>query len=165
MATARRSTQDRSDVDALTDALLLASRALVAVAARSIAASAADVTLPQYRALVVLSSRGPQKTSALAGALDVHPSTATRLCDRLVAHGLVARAVPPENRREVLVSLTPRGRRLVGDVTRRRRRELAVIVARIPERARRATVDAMRTFAVAAGEGPEQAWSTGWSVA
>ena len=48
----------------LTDALLTASRALVAVAARSLAAVDDDVTLPQYRALVVLAVAGPS-TSAI----------------------------------------------------------------------------------------------------
>jgi DNA-binding MarR family transcriptional regulator len=153
-----------AQVDAVTDALLSASRALVAVAARSIAAFADDVTLPQYRALVVLASRGPQNVGSLAAELRVHPSTATRLCDRLVARGLVDRHPAPDSRREVQLTLTPRGRQLVDDVTARRRAELAGIVARIPAAARGTTVEAMRTFAEAAGEIPEQAWSIGWAV-
>jgi DNA-binding MarR family transcriptional regulator len=160
----RPPTETADDVDAVTDALLSASRALVAVAARSIAAFADDVTLPQYRALVVLASRGPQNMGALATELAVHPSTATRLCDRLAARGLVERGPAPDSRREVLLTLTARGRRLVDDVTARRRAELAGIVARIPARARRATVDAMRHFADAAGVIPEQAWSIGWDA-
>jgi DNA-binding MarR family transcriptional regulator len=148
----------------VTDALLSASRALVAVAARSIAVFADDVTLPQYRALVVLASRGPRNMGTLAGELAVHPSTATRLCDRLVARGLVERRPAPDSRREVLLSLTTRGRRLVDDVTARRRAELADIVARVPAAARRTTIEVMRTFADAAGEIPEQAWSMGWDI-
>ena len=46
------------EVEAVTDAVLTASRALVGVAARSLAVVDADVTLPQYRALVVLAARG-----------------------------------------------------------------------------------------------------------
>jgi hypothetical protein len=49
--------------DELVDTVLAASRALVAVAARSLAAAGDEVTLPQYRALVVLSARGPQGTA------------------------------------------------------------------------------------------------------
>jgi hypothetical protein len=41
----------------VTDAVLTASRALVGVAARSLAIVDAEVTLPQYRALVVLAPR------------------------------------------------------------------------------------------------------------
>ena len=75
----------QSSAEEVVDAVLRASRVLVAVAVRSLAAVDHDVTLPQYRALVVLASRGPQRPSALAEALAVHPSTITRLCDRLVA--------------------------------------------------------------------------------
>jgi DNA-binding MarR family transcriptional regulator len=149
------------DVDEVTDALLSASRALVAVAARSIAAFAHDVTLPQYRALVVVASRGPQNMGSLATELGVHPSTATRLSDRLVARRLARRDPAPDSRREVLLSLTARGRQLVDDVTAQRRAELAGIVARIPAAARHTTIDAMRTFADAAGEIPDVAWSIG----
>ena len=82
--------------DEVVDAVLRASRVLVAVAVRSLAEVDDDVTLPQYRALVVLASRGPQRPTELADALAVHPSTITRLCDRLVgeatgAAGRVAR--------------------------------------------------------------------------
>jgi DNA-binding MarR family transcriptional regulator len=75
--------------DELVDTVLAASRALVAVAARSLAAAGDEVTLPQYRALVVLAARGPQGTAELAAALAVNPSTATRMCDRLVRKGLI----------------------------------------------------------------------------
>ncbi len=118
--------------DQVVDAVLRASRVLVSVAVRSLVAVDHDVTLPQYRALVVLASRGPQRPTALAEALAVHPSTITRLCDRLVTKRLVHRGGSPTNRREVSIRLTPKGRRLVDTVTDRRRTEIATIVARIP---------------------------------
>src|SRR3954463_2477740 len=73
--------------DEITDAVVAASRVLVAVAARSLSAVNTDVTLPQYRTLVVLASRGPQPLGYLAEQLDVSPSTATRMCDRLLRKG------------------------------------------------------------------------------
>jgi DNA-binding MarR family transcriptional regulator len=144
------------DLATVSEALLIASRALLGVAARSIAESADDVTLPQYRALFVLSSRGPQTVGSLAESLSVHPSTATRLCDRLVAKRLVLRKPTPENRREVCVSLAARGRRLVDEVTARRREDITAIVKRMPVDSRAAAVQALRAFASAAGELPEQ---------
>ncbi|MGZ6975501.1 MAG: MarR family transcriptional regulator, partial [Acidimicrobiia bacterium] len=60
----------------VTDAVLLASRALVGVAARSLAEVEDEVTLPQFRALVVLAT-ADRNLGDLAEALDVHPSTAT----------------------------------------------------------------------------------------
>jgi hypothetical protein len=67
----------RPDADAV-DAVLTASRSLVAVATRSLGAAAEETTIAQYRALVVLASRGPQRIVDLAAALDVAPSTARR---------------------------------------------------------------------------------------
>ena len=48
-----------------------------------------EVTLPQFRSLVVLSTAGPQTVSALADRLAVHATTMTRMCNRLVTRGLV----------------------------------------------------------------------------
>jgi DNA-binding MarR family transcriptional regulator len=147
--------------DEVVDAVLRASRVLVAVAVRSLAAVDHDVTLPQYRALVVLASRGPQRPTALAEALAVHPSTITRLCDRLVAKRLVHRGESPANRREVSIRLTPKGRRLVDTVTARRRDEIATIAANIPAGERAATVHALHALGEAADEPADSAWFSG----
>ena len=111
---------DTSDVDALTDAVLTASRLLVAVSARSLAAVEETITLPQFRMLVLLDSRGAMKLTTIADLLDVNPSTATRMVDRLVTTEMVARQQNPATRREVVIELTPEGRRVVRGVTRRR---------------------------------------------
>ena len=94
------------------------------IAVRSIAVVEDEVTLVQYRALVLLTSRGDQNVSDLAEALGVHPSTATRLCDRLVAKDLVERATSTESRREIVLSVTPTGRAVVRAVSARRRKEV-----------------------------------------
>lgn len=133
------------------------------MAARSLAVVDAEVTLPQYRALVVLAARGPRLVGELAEALGIHPSTATRLCDRLVAKRLVKRELGRENRRETTISLSAKGRRLVDRVTERRRREIASIVERVSPELWEPTVVALSAFAEAAGELPEHAWSLGWS--
>ncbi|HTW11869.1 MAG TPA: MarR family transcriptional regulator, partial [Solirubrobacteraceae bacterium] len=70
--------------DMVVDAVLTASRTLVAVAEQSLGAAAEETTLAQYRALVVLASRGSQRLVDLARALGVTPPTAGRMCDRLV---------------------------------------------------------------------------------
>ena len=70
--------------DELIDAFAIASRALVAIAARSLAGlSGVEITLPQYRALIILSTQGPQPLMDLAGRLNVNASTASRMVDRL----------------------------------------------------------------------------------
>lgn len=150
------------EIDDVVDAVLRASRALVAVAARSLASAGDDVTLAQYRALVVLASRGPQRLADLAEALTVDRSTATRMCDRLVRKRLVARRRGSDDRRVVRISLTEAGAKLVMEVTRRRRAEIGGIVRRMPAANRALVVDALQAFAEAAGEVPEQDWSLGW---
>lgn len=141
------------NLDDVTDAVLMASRVLVAVASRSIAAVDDTVTLPQFRALVVL-DHADRTVGELAHELRVQPSTATRLCDRLVAKRLVTRATDPDNRREVTITLSPAGRRLVRDATARRRAEIAGIMERVPNRQRSAIVRALHAFRAAAGEEP-----------
>lgn len=157
----QRSTQRASQED-IVEAVLRASRALVAVAARSLAAAEGEVTLSQYRALVVLASRGAQRVVDLAEALDVERSTATRMSDRLEGKGLITRERSAEDRRTVTLTLTAEGSDLVRAVTRRRVRDIRRILARMPERPRVALVGALESFADAAGEVPEQAWSLGW---
>ncbi|MGO9488896.1 MAG: MarR family winged helix-turn-helix transcriptional regulator [Solirubrobacteraceae bacterium] len=150
------------DRDDLIDAVLGASRALVAVAARSLADLSEDVTLPQYRALVELAARGPQRPADLAIALGVDRSTATRMCDRLVRKQLVQRRRISADRRGVRISLTTAGRALVEEVTRRRRVEIAQVLRRMPRGDSASALRALRVFADAAGEVPEQDWSLGW---
>lgn len=144
------------------DALLVASRALVAVAARSLADI--DVTLPQYRALVVVGTRPAVMVGDLASALDIHPTTATRLCDRLVAKRLLRRVHAADDRRAVELHLTASGQRLLRRVGDRRRRDLAVIVERMGSDVAEASVRALTAFAEAAGEEWQGLDPLGWSA-
>src|SRR5690606_15115868 len=109
------------DQAAVVDGLMALSRAVVAVTSRSLTEVGADVTLTQYRTLIVLTARGPQRVADLAAELAVQPSTITRLCDRLVARGLVTRQHGEADRRAVWVSLTRPGQRLVRRVMIKRR--------------------------------------------
>ncbi|ODU26963.1 MAG: MarR family transcriptional regulator [Pseudonocardia sp. SCN 73-27] len=138
---------------------MTASRVMVAVAARSVAAVDDDVTLPQYRALVVLAQRGGLRPADLAHLLAVNRSTASRMCERLVGKGLVERDRSDADRREVALTLTERGRALVDDVTRRRREELRTLVTAMSADARDGLVTALRAFADTAGEPGEPDWA------
>jgi DNA-binding MarR family transcriptional regulator len=146
------------------DAVLTASRVLVAMAARSLADAGEEVTLTQYRSLVVLASRGPQGVASLAEALSVTAPTASRLVERLVRKGLVRRRADRQDRRQVRVGLTGAGRDLVRLVTERRREEIAALLASIPPDVLEPMATGLRHLAAAAGEVPEQEWSTGWDL-
>jgi len=152
--------------DDLAAAILTASRVLIAIAARSLAEISTEITLPQYRALVVLASRGPHQAGDLAHALDVAPSTITRLCDRLIDKGLISRrrAEDSFDRRRVDIELTRAGRDLVDLVTARRSSEIEHLVDAIPADVREDMTAAFRSFAAAAREIPDQEWPSAWPV-
>jgi DNA-binding MarR family transcriptional regulator len=163
--TTQTGSRERDDINDVTNAVLTASRALMAVAVRSIAIVEDDLTIVQYRALALLATRGEQMPSELAAALGVRPSTGTRLCDRLVAKGFIDRAPSRESRRQITLTVTPAGRALVRTVTARRRREIVRIVERLPDAERERLRVALATFADAAGEIalPDDAWKLGWT--
>src|SRR3954453_21920684 len=125
MQTNRRNGVRTGDVG---EVVLSATRALVGAAARSLASVSDDVTIAQHRVLVLLEGRGPQTMRALADQLDVSPSTATRVCDRLVDKKLVRRRIDDNDRRAVRVDLSPRGRKLIDHVMQRRRALIADIL-------------------------------------
>jgi DNA-binding MarR family transcriptional regulator len=136
----------------ITDALLTASRLLVAISARSIAHVDETITIPQFRTLVILSSYGPMNLATLAGQLGVQPSATGRMVDRLVGVGLIDRQTHPTSRRELMAVLTTRGREIVRRVTAHRRDEIARIVEAMPPPERRGLVRALAAFTAAGGE-------------
>jgi DNA-binding MarR family transcriptional regulator len=147
----------RSSITKATDSTLVASRAMVAIAAQSMN-ELDDVTLPQYRALLILASRGPSASGDLAAALGVHASTVTRLVDRLLAKDLLSRSTP-DDRREVILSVTPAAVAVLDAVTTARRTRLAAVLRRLPPARREALIVAFEDFAAAAGEVPDDQWS------
>lgn len=152
-------------LDELVTALLTASRALVGVSARSLSGLDDGVSLAQFRTLVVLHAHGKSRLNRLAERLGVNASTALRTVDKLVAGGLVDRRENEHDRREVVIELTKRGKRLVDGVSGRRRSAIEDIVAAMPVEHRRHLVDALLSFAEAADEPlacPDSATLLGW---
>jgi DNA-binding MarR family transcriptional regulator len=163
----RDAASDEEDTEAFVTALLTASRVLVGVSARSLSEIESAVTVTQFRTLVVLDRQGETNLSGLAASLGVNASTALRMIDRLLVAELVTRRDNPETRREVLLGLTPAGRRLVRRVTRRRRAELTRVVAAMPSGRRSELLAALRAFAEAAGEpepSPDEVSALAWYV-
>jgi DNA-binding MarR family transcriptional regulator len=156
---------DESELDQLVTALLTASRALVGVSARSLVGVEDTVTVTQFRTLVVLRAHGTSRLNRLSHRLQVNASTTLRTVERLREAGLVDRRENPDDRREVAIELTDRGRRLVDEVTARRRRAIEGIVRAMPIEQRAAMVDALLAFAQAADEPlavEESATLLGW---
>jgi DNA-binding MarR family transcriptional regulator len=139
--------------DDAVDALQTATRALVAVALRSVEEEGRTVSLAQFRLLLTLSELGRAPSSRVAAALGTGASSVTRLADRLDAAGLLRRGADPRSRSVVTLELTPSGRALVGRVMQRRRNELRRILNDLEPGERTATARLLRRFAEAAGGG------------
>ena len=146
---ARSAPGDRTDV---VNATLTASRALVGVIARSLAAPADAVTTPQLRVLVVLSNHGPMRAGDLAEHVGANQSSFTRLADRMVTGGLVTRSTGTADRREVIIAPTAHGAEVVAEITAARRREIDLVLARLTAAEQETVRAGFQPFADAAGE-------------
>lgn len=144
----------------IADAFITASRALVAMAIRSIDTAAETVTVAQHRVLVILAARGPQTIGDIAAELAVDPSNATRHCERLHQLGLVAKQRSRSDGRLVEVTLTRAGTRLLEAVTEVRRREVVTVLNRMRPELRDGVISALAAFNAAAREDSDDDWST-----
>lgn len=142
---------------------MAAAQALVGVAAQGVAEVEDRVTLPQLRVLMLVSTRGGLNLNALAAAMNVHPSNASRSCDRLVAAGLLTRMEAVIDRRNLTLELTIDGHRLIDELIEHRRTAVITILEGLSVSRRRTLVGALSSFARSAGETwTESAWSLGW---
>lgn len=136
----------------LVDAILDAANVLMRVAARSVIDVEDEVSSPQLRVLVFIAREGAQSSGAIAQELQVHPSNATRISDRLIRIGLLTKAEGTADRRYVNLTLTDEGRKLVARVFRHRRAAIARVIGSVPPEQASAMLEAFRTFATAAQE-------------
>lgn len=157
MATTDRSTP--ADLEQATDVFLTASRALVGISVRSLAASPVEVTLPQHRLLVLLAAHGEQTIGVLAERLGINQSNASRLVDRLERLDLVRRRRSDVDGRAVAVTIQASGRAVLDAVTAHRRREIAGLLARLSPAERDGAALGMAAFDRAAGERADAEWT------
>ncbi len=143
MATAHQVATTKTPVDELV-AFEVATRDLVGVALRSV--EQLEVSLPQFRLLLTLSELGRSTSSDCARALGVVGSSVTRLADRLHNSGHLVRGTDPTNRSIVTLELTAQGRKLVKQVSTRRRRELSRVLDTIGADERAACAAVLRTL-------------------
>ncbi|MEO5609539.1 MAG: MarR family transcriptional regulator [Ornithinibacter sp.] len=147
-------------------AVMVAAQALVGVAAQGVAEVEDRVTLPQLRVLMLVATRGGLNLGALADAMGVHPSNASRACDRLVDAGLLRRSESALDRRNLMLELTEDGHSLIDELIDHRRTAIAAILGRMPDARRRTLASALGSFARATGENHSgSAWKLGWAQA
>jgi DNA-binding MarR family transcriptional regulator len=110
------------------------------------------VSPTQLRVLTLLRANPAMNVNALAQALRVNPSSASRLCDRLEATGLLRRQADPRDRREVNLRTTQAADELLAEWSRHRREALLPVLAKMPATARQELVRSLRAFGGAADE-------------
>lgn len=104
----------------------------VAVTARALQAAGVELTLPQWRALVIVGgSTGGASVSDVAERLGSELSPTSRLIRRLERRGLVVTGKTAPDRRVTQVRLTDEGRALRRQVFESRRALLAEVVTSV----------------------------------
>mgnify|MGYP000882981664 CR=1 FL=1 len=77
-----------------------------------------QLSVPEWRIIANLGRFGPLNAGDLAERSSLDKPKVTRALQKLEARGLVQRAVEERDRRQVRLSLTRRGRTLLGDIAR-----------------------------------------------
>ncbi len=124
------------DVRRIVRALSLASRDL---------ARTHELTVAQLLCLRVLRNAGMLSAGALANALSISPQTVTGLLDRLHARGLIARARSETDRRQVLISLSEQGEKLLAATSPSLQDRFVKRFSALPPARRAALSDALST--------------------
>ena len=108
------------------------------------------VSMVQLRALTALRQRGAANLAQLAEEMGVTVSTGSRLVDRLVAADWVHRAASARNRREISLTLTDGGKRMLRRYDARRVELLRECLERLPAERQEAVLGALADLAQAA---------------
>ena len=105
---------------------------------------------PQLSALLVEERAEGINLRGLAGELKMLLASASRLCDRLVASGMVERVPGRADRREIALYLTPSSRQLLDELRLTRREMLSTVLERMSATGRAALIRGLTEFAAAA---------------
>jgi DNA-binding MarR family transcriptional regulator len=116
---------------------------------------AAELTLAQVRVLRRL-AKEPRSLGQLGADLVLAPPSMTRLVDRLEERALIERRRDDEDRRKVLATITPEGRRLVSAIPFLEGTPIRTAVDRMTAADRERIASAMREFNAAVAQAEEE---------
>ena len=132
------------EIDEMAERLRLVFRAMKRQAA---SVSGPDApTHPETFVLALLDENGPMTPSALAAAQHVRPQTMGQALNGLVTRKWIARAPHPTDRRQILISLAPAGRRALGRGRRLRQAWLVREIGRLKPAERRLLSSSITVF-------------------
>src|SRR4051812_27731239 len=107
------------------------------------------IGLAPLRALQSLDRLGPSLVTELGADLELLPSTASRLSDRLADAGYITRRVSPTNRRATLLEMTDAGRAVLDELIELRIQAFGEVVRHMTEADRSALVRGTEAFTAA----------------
>ncbi|MDL4814436.1 MarR family winged helix-turn-helix transcriptional regulator [Actinomadura opuntiae] len=136
-----------------------AARALVTTWCRAHGKIAGNVPPSQLQALYAIEAQADISMGELAARLGATSSATSRLCDRMIASGLLLRTGHPDDGRLVVLTPTAEGRQLLNELRRQRHRDLEAVLRRMPHEVRAQLLAALSAFAehATAGEPPAAA--------
>jgi DNA-binding MarR family transcriptional regulator len=102
--------------------------ASVAVTARALSDASPELTLGQWRVMVLIDRPGGMAVGAIASSLGSKIAAVSRLIGRLRERGLIQTQRASDDARVVLVSLTTSGRRLRRQIVESRRAALRAML-------------------------------------
>lgn len=143
MASPSTSNASTSATSAAVDA---AAESLLAIFEAAREQAATRLSSSQLQALLVVQRDEGLNLRALADGVGMILSSASRLCDRLIAAGLLERGVSHVDRREISLTLTQYGHDVLQELRDDRHRRLEVVLARMAPAARSALLRGLREF-------------------
>jgi DNA-binding MarR family transcriptional regulator len=117
------------DISRVADEFLRLARTFGRMRQQFVAASEQEVEWSAHLVLRCLAGRGPQRSGAVADALDADPSTVSRQVAALVREGLVERRADPVDGRASVLALTDKGAEVLSAHDRQRHEHFARLLA------------------------------------
>jgi DNA-binding MarR family transcriptional regulator len=133
----------------------VAAQALVAIWESAREQAAQRISSSQLQVLLLVEQSEGTNLRGLADALGMILSSASRLCDRLAAAGMLEREQGAVDRREIALFLTTHGRELLAELRADRVRRLELVLERMPARARRDLISGLQQFQAHSAPGAE----------
>lgn len=103
-----------------------------------------ELTLPQVQVLRILKREGTVPTGKLAGCLKISAPATTQLTDRLIRKGLIERQHSEDDRRAVLVALSPKGQNLINRFRQQRNAVFSAALSQLSEAERTQVVSSLQ---------------------
>jgi DNA-binding MarR family transcriptional regulator len=145
--TAGRGPAEKSADECARQVLLVAPRVVRAIRRLMRDHRLPDLSVPQFRALALLSFSPHASLSALADYVGTSLPAASRMVEGLVSRKLVVRKICRDDRRQVSLALTARGASAFRDSRHATHKQLSKELSPLSTPQRQAVIDAMQVLA------------------